>query len=267
MLKVKELTLENLDDVFEICSFNRPEGDIVDKGREFRAKWLTNMLERYGSCTKIAYFDEKPVAQVLYYPEEAMRYIRNRRKDVIHIQCVYNAFQEFQRLGAGAALVNELIADCREGPEILEGRVCEFLVGYPFPSTEGITLDKFYQKMGFKQGQDEFYFEIGGKYTPRESSEYTPLSEDKDSVVIFYNPTCEFGYFYAEQAKQMLLNVFEDLPIRIYNVWEDYEEYLKRPQQSIVAARAIVNQQTINDFIFWTDAESWLEEVRNRLSN
>ncbi|NIU83328.1 MAG: hypothetical protein GWN17_05985, partial [Candidatus Korarchaeota archaeon] len=58
-----------------------------------------------------------------------------------------------------------------------------------------------------------------------------------------------------------------ELPIRIFNVWEDHEEYLKRPQQSIVAARAIVNQQIINDFQFWTDAEGWLEEVRKKLSN
>ena len=120
--------------------------------------------------------------------------------------------------------------------------------------------------MGFKLGRDEFYFEIDGKYTPGVLTEYTPLPEDKDSVVIFYNPTCEFGYFYAEQAKQLIQNTFEDIPIRIYNVWEDYEQYLKRPQQSIVAARAIVNQKTINDFLFWTDAEKWLEEVRNRLS-
>jgi GNAT superfamily N-acetyltransferase len=266
MLEVKDLTLENMDDVFEICSFNRPAGEIIDKGREFRAKWLTDMLERHRSCTKIAYYNEKPVAQILYYPEEAMQYIRNRRKDVIHIQCVYNAFQELQGLGVGAALVNELIADCKKGLDSLEERACSFLVGYPFPSTEGITLDRFYPKMGFKQGQDEFYLEITGKYSPRKSSKYTPLPEDKDGVVIFYNPTCEFGYFYAEQAKQMLLNTFEELPIRIFNVWEDHEEYLKRPQQSIVAARAIVNQQIINDFQFWTDAEGWLEEVRNKLS-
>jgi hypothetical protein len=265
MLKIENITPENLEDVFKICSFNRPEDDIVLKGREIRTKWLTKMLEQLGSCTKIAYHEDKPVAQILFYPEEEMRYISNSRKGVVHIQCVYNAFQETQGLGAGTALVNSLIKDCEEGLEVLNGEPCTFIVGYPFPSTEGITLSEFFPKMGFKEGNDEYYLEIQGKYYPREIPENTPLPEDIGKVVIFFNPTCEFGYFYANHAKLVMQQNFKDLPITIYNVWKDYEEYLKRPQQSMVAARAIINQKPINDFLFWTDVESWLNGVRINL--
>lgn len=268
MLKVEDLTLENLNDVFVICSnASRPEDEFVAKGREIRTKWLTNMLEKHGSCVKIAYNDEKPIAQLVYYPEEVMKYIHNGRKDVIHIQCVYNAFQEAQGLGAGGTLIRSLIKDSEEGLASLNGRQASYIVGYPFPSAEGILLTDFYSKMGFKQGLDEFYYEVSGKYSPRGMIDYSPLKEDKGRVVIFYNPTCEFGYFYANHVKQILQETFENIPVFIYDVWRDHEEYLNRPQQAVVAARVIVNQQTVNDFRFWTDAEGWLEEVRDKLEN
>jgi DNA-binding transcriptional MocR family regulator len=48
---------------------------------------------------------------------------------------------------------------------------------------------------------------------------------------------------------------------------EDYEEYLKRPQQTVVVARATVNQQTVNDFLLWEDVDKWLEEIRSKLEH
>ena len=270
MLEVKNLTLENLDDVFIICAgvsttYNIPMDEFILEGIEIRRKWLKNMFKNYGTCTKVAYLDGKPVAQILYYPENAMKYMKNKRKNVVHIQCIVNPFQEAQGLGAGTALMNSLINECKQGLDILDGDKCSYLVSYPYLSAIGVSFSQFYSKMGFKLGEDEYYYELYTKYTPRKKSKYTPLPEDKNKVILFYNPTCELGYYYVNQVKKVLENNFENLPIKIYNLWEDYEEYLKRPQQTVVAARATVNQQTVDDFLYWEDVNKWLDEVRSKL--
>ena len=271
MIKVKDLTLYNLDDVFSICAgvasaYDVPE-EGLGKGKEYRKNWLKKMLQEYGSCTKIAYIDERPVAQILYYPETAMKYMKERRKNVVHIQCIVNPFTETQKLGIGAALIESLKTDCAKGLEILGGEKCSYIVAYPYPTAIGVSFADFYTKMGFKKGENEYYFEVTSKYEPRKKSEYVPVPEDKDKVILFYNPNCEFGLFYVNNVKNILGSNFENLPIKIFNLWEDYEEYLKRPQQTVVAARAIVNQQTVDDFLIWEDVDKWLDEIRDKLEH
>ena len=80
--------------------------------------------------------DGKPVAQILFYPEETMPYIREPRKDVIHLQCIYSPFPDTQRKRAGAALMRVLINECETGLSCLGGRSCSFLVTRPFPMKE-----------------------------------------------------------------------------------------------------------------------------------
>jgi hypothetical protein len=63
MLRVEDLSEDNLDDIFTICSCNRafaPNDDpVLEKGREIKRRWLLDMLERHGPCTKISYMNEK----------------------------------------------------------------------------------------------------------------------------------------------------------------------------------------------------------------
>ncbi|MDI6691166.1 MAG: hypothetical protein QME50_04765 [Candidatus Bathyarchaeota archaeon] len=47
------------------------------------------MLNTYGSCAKIAYYNEKPAAEILYYPEEADVTKEFRREGVLIINCIY----------------------------------------------------------------------------------------------------------------------------------------------------------------------------------
>jgi hypothetical protein len=79
VLRVEDISEDNLDDVFMICSYDRafaPMDDpVLKKGREFKRQWLLEMLEQHGPCTKIAYLDERPVAQILYYPEKTVPYL------------------------------------------------------------------------------------------------------------------------------------------------------------------------------------------------
>ena len=269
MLCIENISEENIEDVFRICSWNRSfaptDGPIQYKGREIKREWLINMLDQHGPCTKIAYVEGKPVAQVLFYPEETMPYIHNPRKDVVYLKCIYNSNPEAQRKGVGAALINVLIDECHTGLDCLGGKPCRFVVTRPFPHEGSLPLGDFYEKFGFQQGYQEMFLEIEGKYEPREIPEYRPLPKDRGRIILTYNPDCEWGCFLAMTAREIFQSIDPDLSIKIFNSWERPEEYKKRPHLPLIAASTIANAQVMNSFIFWTDREVYIRNVEEAL--
>jgi GNAT superfamily N-acetyltransferase len=265
---------ENLEDVFKICArafkifaHNRFDCLLQEKGVEVRRRWLIDRLEQQGPCAKIAYVDGRPVAQISYCPEETMPYIRNPRKDVVNILCIYNSFPEAQRKGVATALVKDLVDECDSGLSCFRGRPCRFVVTLPFPREERLLLTEFYEKYGFRQGHKEMFLEIKGEYVPRDIPEYHPLPGDLDRTIILYNPACEWGYFYAFKVEELIQEMDPDHPVEIYNIWERPEEYVKRSHQRVTAGRAIVKGQVISGGIFWTDREAFRREVEEALAN
>ena len=69
--RIENLQESNIEDLIYICSSKRLNDPVHQQGISLQRKWLRQMLEKYGSCTKIAYYNEKPAAQILFYPEEA----------------------------------------------------------------------------------------------------------------------------------------------------------------------------------------------------
>jgi len=71
------------------------------------------MLEKHGSVAKVAYFEEKPVGQILFYPEESDVANGFPRKDVLVTLCVYNPASSAQKHGIGTKLLQSLILDAK----------------------------------------------------------------------------------------------------------------------------------------------------------
>lgn len=221
MLKIKDVSEENLDDVLNVCSGNRffvpVPNPIVEKGRELKRQWFDNMFKEYGPCAKVGYLDDKPVAQLIFYPEEAIPYLHNPRKDVVYLKCIFNSIIEAQRKGVADALMKNILEDCRSGLECLRGSPSQLIVTRPFPHEGNLPLGDFYGKYGFKEGQGEMYLEIDGRYAPMKVPEFHPLPEDHGRTIITYNIDCEWGYYYATAAKQLIQGKHPDHPIDIFS--------------------------------------------------
>jgi len=267
MLQVENLSEENLEDVFKICSHNRFDGPLHRKGMEVRRRWLLDMLEQSGPCVKIAYMDGRPVAQIVFFPEEMMPYIDDPRKDVVNLQCIYSPFPEDQRKGVGAALMKDLVDECKSGLSSLGGRPCSFLVTRPFPHEGDLSLSEFYEKYGFRQGAQEMFLEIRGKYVATETREYRPLSEDRGRIIVLYNPACEWGCFLAYKVKELGRGIDPDLPVEIFNIWERPEAFVKRPLQRVTSGRVVVNAKLLEGGVFWTDRDYFRRLVEEALGN
>lgn len=257
-VEIADLNIENVDDVFRICSHSKLSDPIQKKGITLKRIWLLNTIEKKGSPTKIAYINGKPVAQILFYPEEAMPFICNPRKGVIVIHCIYNPFSTARGKGVGSLLLRNLIEDCRSGLRILEGRKCAFIVAKPFETGESVSLDLFYSKLGFKRNHEELFLEISEEYKPRIESEYKPLPEDKGRAVIFYNPLCEYSYPFSLKIRSFLKEIAPTLKIELIDEWMRPWESKKRGNHWL-----IVNAVPIRSF--WTQKDEFRREVEKAL--
>ena len=281
MLRVEDISEKNLDDVSMICSWNRPyapnDDPVLEKARELKRQWLLEMLERYGSCTKIAYIDEKPVAHIIFYPEEAMPFLHNPRKDVVNIKCIYNSHPEARRKGAGAALLKALVDEGHSGLECLGGRHCRFVVTRPFPHDR--SIDDFYEKYGFKHRWidrpwwlQEMFLEIKGKYVPMKIPGPSTLL-DRGRTIILYNVGCEWGYYFAKTAGDLIQLKHPHHPVEIFDIWKEPEEYKKLyGDRSIdegwiprIFEISVNAQYPENPDIFWHDREAFLRNVEKAM--
>lgn len=257
-IRVANLDEENIDDVFRVCSHNRLDDPLQQRGIELKRRWLLEMLAERGPCTKIAYLGDKPVAQILFYPEEAVPFIADPRKDIVVLHCAYNPFPEARGKGAGTALLRSLVEDCRRGLPCLGSRPCCFIAAKPFNTGVGMPLDRFYAANGFKQARKEMFLKILAPYKPRGTPEYQPLGEDRGRAVMLYNPMCEWSYPFAVRVREFLKEIDASLPVSLIDEWRNPEESIKRANQQLV-----INATPIRSF--WTQREALRREVEQAL--
>jgi hypothetical protein len=119
-VSIRDVDASSIDDVFRICSFKNLDDPLQTKGMEIKRRWLLEMLGRYGPCTKIAYLDDRPVAQILFYPEEAVPYVLSPREGAVILHCAYNPFPTPRAGEPQPACSWSLSRNVREAPDSWE---------------------------------------------------------------------------------------------------------------------------------------------------
>ncbi len=260
--RIENLQESNIEDLIYVCSSKKLNDPIHQQGIKLKRRWLHKMLEKYGSCAKIAYYNEKPVAQILYYPEEADITKAFRRENVLVINCIYNPTAEAQKLGIGTRLLNSVIEDARQRKTCIGDKPCKFISAKAFNTGELLPLPKFYKRKGFLPTPEEnlLYLPIEGSYEPATSvGEYEPLPEDKNKAVIFYGPICQFSHQFAKRIEEIIKEVVPNIGIEMINEWEKPEEAIKRKNWWL-----IVNAKPIQTFFMET--EKFKEEIKQAVS-
>jgi hypothetical protein len=261
-IRIENLQDSNIDDLIHVCSAKKLNDPIHQQGMKLKRKWLREMLSNYGSVAKIAYLGNKPVAQILYYPEEADATKAFKRKNVLVIHCIYNPNSEAQKLGIGTKLLQSLIQDAKNRRTCLGNRSCIFLLAKAFNTGEYLPLPNFYMKSNFISMPEEnlFYLPIDGQYAPVPSvGDYEALVEDRGRAVVFYGPICQFGYPFAKQIEELVQEVEPNMKIEMINDWEKPEESIKRKNWWL-----IVNAKPIQTFFMQT--EKFKAEIRQAVS-
>ncbi|MEM0007845.1 MAG: hypothetical protein QXR89_06240 [Candidatus Bathyarchaeia archaeon] len=255
-LKIENLQDSNIDDVIYVCSSKGLGDPVHQEGVRLKRLWLKEMLDNYGSCAKVAYHDDKPAAQILYYPEEADKAKALRREGVLVINCIYNPTSEARRLGLGK-LLQGVIKDVKERKSCLGDKQCKFILANAFNTGEFLPMPDFYRKYGFiLTGEgNAMYLQIEGEYEPAPKMKYEPLEEDADKAIIFYGQKCQFSYPFAKKIEAMIRETLPNIKIEMINEWEKPEESTKRGNWWLV-----VNAKPIHTFFM--DTERFKAEIR-----
>lgn len=263
-IRIESLHELNMEDLIYVCSSKRLHDPVHQQGIKLKRQWLKRMLNRYGSCAKIAYYNDKPAAEILYYPEEADVTKASKRESVLVITCVYNPTEEAQKLGIGTRLLKSVIEDAKQRKTCLGNKPCKFILAKAFNTGELLSLSEFYKKNGFiptpENEGDLLYLPIESSYEPTAPiGKYKPLPEDKDRAVIFYGPVCQFSYQFAKRVEEIIKEVAPKLRVKMINEWENPEEAIKRKNWWL-----IVNSKPIKTFFMET--EKFKEEVKQAIN-
>ena len=123
-------------------------------------------------------------------------------------------------------------------------------------------MSELYKKNGFLPvpERNTLYLPIDSTYEPaKPTGDYEPLLEDKDKAIIFYSPTCEFGYPFAKKIEQLIREITPNIQIEMINEWERSDESIKRKNWWL-----IVNAKPIQTFFMETD--KFKEEIRHAIN-
>ena len=258
MLEVRDVDEAHIEDVFRVCSHASMDKPLQRAGMELRRAWLRRMLADYGPCAKVAYLDERPVAQLEFIPEEAIPYVPEPRVGVVQLRCVYNPFPEARGKGAATALIRSLVDDCEKGLASLKGEPCRFITAEPFNTGEGTPMAKLYSANGFETAGGEMYRLVRGNYVASTPVTYQPSPDDMDRAVALYNPTCEYSYSFAVRVKEFIKEVAPLLEVDLIDQWENPKESMRHGNHWFV-----VNATPINGS--WADKEGLRAEVKMAL--
>jgi len=233
-IRIADLDRCNIDDLISVCSPLEPDDPHLAQGVGIRRRWLGTMLSDYGSVAKIAYLNDEPVAQLMFYPEIADPSVEGARDGVVCLHCVYNPNPATQRKGIGRMLMKDFIGRCRARTGVCKG--CKLVVAEAFDTGEGLALSKFHRKFGFKEaggptlwgGTSMHLHLVNGGVPELPRRAFVPLEEDKGRAVIFYTPTCQFSYRFASRAAAKISEFEQGIVVTLIDRWKQPEEYLKR---------------------------------------
>ena len=230
-ISVREVTNENVDDLCRICVPPEKRTDhIFMTGIELKREWALGMLERWGTCAKLAYRGSTPVGMIQYYPVP--------EQGVVRIHCIYVPEEENWRKGIGTRLLSSLIEDVGEPKGWFGNEPAVALVTKTFPGEKPgqYPARLFFRRKGFVQVGDDpdlLYYPLrpGFVYQPPEARApaYIPQAEDKDRAVFIYGPSpCPFAYVFLKRAEQVVREVAPHLSVRWINATEEPDEVRKR---------------------------------------
>lgn len=259
-LRIENLHESNIEDLIFVCSSKRLNDPVHQHGISLKRQWLREMLQKYGSCAKIAYYNEKPAAQILYFPEEADKTKASQRENVLVINCIYNPTPEAQKHGIGKMLLQKVIEDAKQRKTCLGNKPCRFISAKAFNTGELLPLTEFYRKCGFKStvedGNTIFYLPLEASYEPPALiREYEPLEKDRGKAIVFYSPICQFSFQFAKTIEGIIREVAPKIEIAMINDWKNPQESIKRKNWWL-----IVNAKPIKTF--FTEREKFREEIR-----
>jgi GNAT superfamily N-acetyltransferase len=133
---IRDITKANLIDIPTCCKgcvyWEFPdEFDKTEQGKaepqtrieleQKKREWFLRTMNEFGTCGKVVYCDDKPVAYAQFAPSERLpntghyksHFVSKLEEGVVFLSCLYVVDKESRRKGIGEALLRNIIDDLR----------------------------------------------------------------------------------------------------------------------------------------------------------
>ncbi len=247
---VRDLDLESFNDVLYVCSIGKAMRSDYIKGAESKREWFEEITKICGSVCKVAYLDDKPVAQITFYPYHLDPLYRGLNGKALVIHCIYCPFKNAQRKGISKLLVNLIVNEAKK-------QGYEFVIANAFDTGEFLPMPKFYEKIGFKKMRDlddHYYLSISSKEPRMEASSYKEDSSARNKAIIFYSRVCHVFYPFSIAIRNGIKKILPNYEIELIDYWEHPELFLRKGKNWL-----IVNDVPIKTW--FQDKEDFEKEV------
>jgi GNAT superfamily N-acetyltransferase len=233
-VEIRNLTANNVDDALIVCT---PEkltpswNPFYSQGLKVRKEWLLSLLDKVGSCCKIAYVDKKPAGMIQFSPIHRIPYLAVRRRDALYIHCIF-VKHKFRNQGIGSQLLKALIDEMKKPNPLFENKPCQVFVTTA-RERHGFKQPSYFRLKGFSRIAGDP--NLGLLYRLSEKAIETldvpcksPVQVEEKGVKIFYDSSCQYCIYFNESTKALIKEVKPDVPIVELNLWNKPEEALKR---------------------------------------
>ncbi|MGQ9706153.1 MAG: GNAT family N-acetyltransferase [bacterium] len=265
IITIKNVTTDNISDLSKIC-VNPDDLNDLDyiKGVNEKTIWAEEMLKRWGSFAKIAYYNDDPAGFIQYEPVP--------NEQVISIHCTFVPRKEHWNKGIASKLLCSLIDDMTLPSPWFDGDRPLALITRTFPGGASGQLKSrdFFIKRGFKmvaRKPDFLYLPIkeGFIYEPkrRRAKKYIPQDVDKGRAIIVCGSNwCPVTYaYFLKRMEKYIREVDENITIIWLDTTLNSDEIKKR---NLDVGDCVVNARKIKAFVL--DKERFQGEVRQVMS-
>src|SRR5712692_1351916 len=258
-IRIEDLKEQLLDDRISVCRDEQPvEQPAVQKGIKEKKQWIRNMLKRSGPPSKILYVDDKPVGQILYYPESSIPFLKDPDPKTLHVRCSFVHLAQ-QGKGHGKALFKRVVNDNK-----VQGKYDRLETVSFDPPGCGLSQTAFWKRMGFKERPEgkphELEYPMRGGLTKPRKNNPKPLNER--GVKIFYEPTCIFTHQFNGKIAEAVRAVDPEVSVEMVNMWEKPEVAKSR---GLIQGCVYINGKPMKHSIF--EGEEFKNEVRALLNS
>lgn len=267
MITIKDVELQNILDLCLVCvPKEKRQTSEWQRGIEEKRLWAIEMLQKWGSFAKIAYYNDNPAGMIQYWPVS--------EENVVQIGCIYIQEKEYWRKGIGTELLRSLVKDMKKSSKWFGNKAPSAIIVHTFSGeSEGqLSAREFFAKRGFRpigNNPDVLFLPLINDFIyqlPEKKSitVYKPQDEDREKVLIFYGPNkCPAAYpFFLKRMEQYIREVDCHIPIIYVDISKESD---KAKIRNANYGDCIVNNTQIKAFVL--DKTNFQREVKEALKN
>ncbi|WXG44491.1 MAG: GNAT family N-acetyltransferase [Promethearchaeati archaeon SRVP18_Atabeyarchaeia-1] len=231
-IQIRDLQGDLILDHLAVCRNEQLSGiSSYEEGFVRKSRWLGSMLKRTRFLSKLAYIDRAPLGMIQFYPENLIPFLREKRDDVLRLDCIY-VTRELQGKRIGRALLKAMISEARETGIFSRVETSTFDANSGYPQPEFLRESGFTRVPGGNEMELQ-YFLTRNSGSPIRKTGFAAKNkpervEGEKGAKLFYEPRCPLSAYFNESITKLMHEVEPSIETEEVDIWSSPDAALQR---------------------------------------